>query len=474
MTESEWLNCEDAAAMLEVLRDRTGDRKLRLFACACARDVWSQLSEFDCLNAVEVAERFADGTATLKEMQDASTRTYDIAWSRGFCGEDARADYVAEATTREFSVHAAFGAIQNRLESQRLGEIVREIFGNPFRTATINPAWLDHDGWRVKTLAQEIYDSKAFERTPELDRALSEAGCKDESLLVPLRSGQLHYRGCWVLDTILGKGHGKDVVTEEEWSSCAQPRKLFKWWQYLRGNPPPRKRRLLASACCRRIWKGLWSEELRHAVEAAEQYADGLIQVPELAVAQARAEAVAGPVGERLGHLRPGTEEHRSEATLWSAAWAAANAAHIRGQGLYVCMISSSPVDNALDYASKYRDYEAQRGLDEQRAQCQLFRDIFGNPLRPLSIDPAWLKWNAGTVLKIAQRIYDERCFDGMPLLGDALEESGCTESDILCHCRGSEPHVLGCWLLDLILNKAAIVVEECAEAPTVLVDREL
>jgi hypothetical protein len=391
-----------------------------------------------------------------------------------FAGEDARADSVAEATTREFSVHAAFGAIQNRLDSQCLGAIIREIFGNPFRPVTINPACLDHDEGRIRALAQAIYDTRTFERTPELARALSAVGCDDETLLAPLRSRHQHFRGCWVLDAILGKGSGKAVVTEEEWNACVHPRKLFDWWHYLQGNLAPRKRRLLACACCRRIWKELWAEELHRAVEAAEQYADGLINSADLAVAQARAEAVARPVGERLGHLSPGTEHHRSEAMLWSAAWAAASAAHIRGQGLHICMISTSPIDNALDYASKHREYEVKAGLGEQGVQCRLFRDIFGNPFRPISIDPAWLRWNAGTVLAIAQRIYDERCFDVMPLLGDALEEAGCEDFVILHHCRGLGPHVRGCWLLDLILDKSSILLEEAESTPTVLVEREL
>ena len=253
MTEFEWLTCNDAAAMLEVLRNRTGDRKLRLFACACARDIWSELSEDDCRRAVDVAERFADGMASLEELLEVGTRAYDVAWCRGFGGEDPRGDYVAYATTREFSIHAASQAIQNRLVSQRLDDIVREIFGNPFRSVKIDPTWLDYDRGRVRSLAQVIYDSKTFERAPELANVLAAAGCVDETLLAPLRSSQLHFRGCWVLDAILGKTPGKDVVIEEEWCSCVQPRELFEWWQYLQGSPSPRKRRLLASACCRRI-----------------------------------------------------------------------------------------------------------------------------------------------------------------------------------------------------------------------------
>jgi hypothetical protein len=82
-------------------------------------------------------------------------------------------------------------------------------------------------------------------------------------------------------------------------------------------------------------------------------------------------------------------------------------------------------------------------------------RDLFGNPLRPIQIDPAWLRWRDGTAVHIAQSIYDERRLQDLPILADALEEAGCTDPDILGHCRGPGEHVRGCWAVDLILGKS-------------------
>jgi hypothetical protein len=71
-----------------------------------------------------------------------------------------------------------------------------------------------------------------------------------------------------------------------------------------------------------------------------------------------------------------------------------------------------------------------------------------------VTVAPSSLVWQDGTVPKLAQSIYDERTFDRLPILADALEEAGCDDTDILGHCRGPGPHVHGCWVVDLLLGK--------------------
>ena len=80
-----------------------------------------------------------------------------------------------------------------------------------------------------------------------------------------------------------------------------------------------------------------------------------------------------------------------------------------------------------------------------------VLRDIFGNPFRPVIINSAWL---TPKVTTLAQSIYDNRAFERMPELADALQEAGCDNQDILSHCRGPGPHVKGCWVVDLLLGK--------------------
>jgi hypothetical protein len=75
-------------------------------------------------------------------------------------------------------------------------------------------------------------------------------------------------------------------------------------------------------------------------------------------------------------------------------------------------------------------------------------------PMPSVRIDPLWLAWNDGTVVKLTQSIYECPRFDDLPILADALEEAGCDNADILAHLRGPGPHVRGCWVVDLLLNK--------------------
>lgn len=76
---------------------------------------------------------------------------------------------------------------------------------------------------------------------------------------------------------------------------------------------------------------------------------------------------------------------------------------------------------------------------------------VFRVPFRSVAFDPAWL---TSTAVGIAQGIYDDRAFDRMPILADALQDAGCENADILGHCRGEGPHVRGCWVVDLVLGK--------------------
>jgi hypothetical protein len=71
------------------------------------------------------------------------------------------------------------------------------------------------------------------------------------------------------------------------------------------------------------------------------------------------------------------------------------------------------------------------------------------------ALDPSWLAWKMGTVVKVARAIFAERHWQDLPVLADALEEAGCTNPEILDHCRRSGEHGRNCWVVDLLLGIA-------------------
>ena len=88
----------------------------------------------------------------------------------------------------------------------------------------------------------------------------------------------------------------------------------------------------------------------------------------------------------------------------------------------------------------------------ERSAQCDLLREIFHGPRRPVFIRGRWR--DQPMVLNLAREIYEDRSFALMPGLGDVLQEAGCDSDQILSHCRSPNDHVRGCWVVDAILMK--------------------
>jgi hypothetical protein len=89
-----------------------------------------------------------------------------------------------------------------------------------------------------------------------------------------------------------------------------------------------------------------------------------------------------------------------------------------------------------------------------RRRHCELLRCLFGELHRDHPLETSWLEWRDGTVVKIARSIYDAHRFDELPILGDALEEAGCENAEVLAHCRSGGVHARGCWVVDRILGQ--------------------
>jgi hypothetical protein len=231
-------------------------------------------------------------------------------------------------------------------------------------------------------------------------------------------------------------------MTEAEWLGCEHPPTMLETlWK--RSRATERKLRLLDCECCRHIWHLLNDPRSRRAVESAEQYTEGRIdrQMLERAAVEARA---------AIRHARP--ESDAAEFAAATAAMFAARAAAeaVSWDGLHRTSAAAAMAAGAV---SSPDDWEPSKHSEEVW-QSGVLRDIFGNPFRTVTVNPEWLSWNGGTIRKIAQASYDDRAFDRMPILADALEDAGCTDADILDHCRGAGPHVRGCWVVDLLLGK--------------------
>jgi hypothetical protein len=202
MTEQEWLACNDPTAMLEFLRDKASERKLRLFAVGCVRQL--KLSDIDerIGQVIQTSEEYADGNAEWNELLGARKLANavfkDALAHRGLPGLGAGAVQHAGATAHPSANVAAHRVANIHLAATSL----RDIFGNPFRPIALDSAWLTP---KVVALAQAIYDDRAFDRMPELAAALEEAGCTNADILDHCRQPGEHVRGCWVVDLLLAK-----------------------------------------------------------------------------------------------------------------------------------------------------------------------------------------------------------------------------------------------------------------------------
>ena len=81
-------------------------------------------------------------------------------------------------------------------------DLLRDIFGNPFRPVAFDPAWRTE---AAVGIAAKMYDDRQFAAMPILADALQDAGCEDEQVLTHCREPGTHVRGCWVVDLLLGK-----------------------------------------------------------------------------------------------------------------------------------------------------------------------------------------------------------------------------------------------------------------------------
>ncbi len=235
-------------------------------------------------------------------------------------------------------------------------------------------------------------------------------------------------------------------MTEAEWLACEEPSTLLSKWRRF----PERKLVLFGCACCR-LWWHLFTEELCQVVEAAEKRADAVIGPDELAATRRSLESRCPNLFWYQGD---------PELTVHWVAWLTAidergarefEYQHPLGSDTFDDMLAALKDDLAICLAVAAKSADAEYEL-ERAAQAGLLRDIFGNPFRPVTFSPSW---RTDTAVSLAAQMYESRDFSAMPILADALQDAGCDNEDILNHCRdANQPHVRGCWVVDLVLGK--------------------
>jgi hypothetical protein len=250
------------------------------------------------------------------------------------------------------------------------------------------------------------------------------------------------------------------AMTEPEWLTSI----YYSWMlqhlqQHLRISRTPggaRRLRLLAVAACRHVWPLLTDPRSCAAVEVAERYADGKARKAELQQAATAAQEVQRETRQEQAQLfrAKALMEQRVAA---QQRWLLATMLVETASTLHLVQAVRLVLGNLGDVAAAphHADRKTATVTQQQGAAVasELVRDIFGNPFRPAPVVAgSWLAWQGGTIARMARAIYDERAFDRMPVLADALEEAGCADATILGHCRRPGPHARGCWLLDALL----------------------
>jgi hypothetical protein len=225
------------------------------------------------------------------------------------------------------------------------------------------------------------------------------------------------------------------------------------------GSAGSRKLRLFAVACCRVAWSCFSTpQSLPPEVEVAERFADGLASADELRLAHTAA-------SEHLGRIRMGTEGPPREAQRLR--WACQAVCHATAPSLVEVIGGNMAEVSWAAFAAGYTIADltlARSGHDTLslfhrsavnelagEQLCAVFRDIIGGPQRRAA---RALPERMETTVAIARSIYEGHTFHELPVLGDALEEAGCTDSGLLDHCRTSGTHYRGCWVVDLVLGK--------------------
>lgn len=222
-------------------------------------------------------------------------------------------------------------------------------------------------------------------------------------------------------------------MTEEEWLRSQDPAALWRFLEVTDPQPPLlRKSRLLACGMARLAWH-VYDDHGKRIIESMERYADGHESLEEFS-------ALMGGYWDQV----------ESEPDQWRQA-----------AGNCILGLGSARHDN---YPLRFAITEGKLALAARQQNddvwksnqipqiCEVVRDVFGNPFRPVEFEPSW---KSEETVEFARDMYESRDFSPMPKLIELLRRAGCRDTQVLAHCHDGSSHVRGCWVVDHILDNA-------------------
>lgn len=245
MTETEWFQDGNWERHFENVSSRINPRKQRLLAAGFCRQIWPFIEDKEVRDAIVLAEQAADHRAAVAEIERVRNQCRVLAVKRGQRAEqhidanDPESVFLEEfqqdiawigafvtagqfrieeigRRTRQLSMLASHAlsprwlrelaeglglvSVESILRLQR--DVLFDLVGNPFRPVAFDPAWRTA---AVVAIAVPMLEAGDFSAMPVLADALEDAGCEHEQVLAHCRGEGPHFRGCWVVDGVLGK-----------------------------------------------------------------------------------------------------------------------------------------------------------------------------------------------------------------------------------------------------------------------------
>ena len=243
----EWMAETNPKAIRAALDESQLDlRRCRLYAVACCRRIWDLLIHPHTRENVEFVEKLADGLVDENQLEEVNDKADTIFSNTSMTDlyKDGEMDEIAEmdgdleiikhlceladqANVDDSAVADAAAAVSDLGESEPSSivntemcaawaaaklydntteqdemrfqcDLLRCIFPSPFNPPKLDSSWFAP---AVVELANQIYDSRDFEKMPHLGELLRENDCNEESVLTHCTATN-HTRGSWLLDAI--------------------------------------------------------------------------------------------------------------------------------------------------------------------------------------------------------------------------------------------------------------------------------